>query len=349
MKKTYDLLPLMQRFISDSQKGKRLKPDGTKIKPKSIETYCYVHRKLERFCRDTDFYLRICAYDRLTRRERHTEANYWKRIYHAYSSFLYGQALSDNYVGLHMKVLRTFINYLRKELHIETGVFHHKFYVRKDDGEIQIIHPEQLKKLIYDQSLLASLKYNERIVRDMFILGCCTGIRFSDLKQLTPQNFVEIDGRNYLTITSQKTGISSSILLPDFCVEIVESYIGRKKKSRLFRYEYVSTFNDLLKRIGEKAGFDEPVKNVYRQRGIARPRHKKSTTRPFYECMSSHMMRRSAITTMLYYDIPEHMVKQMSGHDANSKSFHRYVKIAQGFKDRKIQNMHKQLSRPEMM
>jgi integrase len=47
----------------------------------------------------------------------------------------------------------------------------------------------------------------------------------------------------------------------------------------------------------------------------------------FCDLMSSHMMRRTAITTMLILGMPEHMVRNVSGHTDNSGSFYRYVQI----------------------
>ena len=45
----------------------------------------------------------------------------------------------------------------------------------------------------------------------------------------------------------------------------------------------------------------------------------------FCDLVSSHIMRRTAITTMLMMGMKEHAVKQVSGHSNDSKSFYRYV------------------------
>ena len=44
-------------------------------------------------------------------------------------------------------------------------------------------------------------------------------------------------------------------------------------------------------------------------------------------------MRRSAITTMLRLQMPEHLVRKISGHAPNSKEFHKYVAISQDYLD----------------
>ena len=50
-----------------------------------------------------------------------------------------------------MKQIRTFFNYLKNEKHYNTGDFHKLLYVRKEEVDILVLSPEQLKFLIHDQ------------------------------------------------------------------------------------------------------------------------------------------------------------------------------------------------------
>ena len=63
-------------------------------------------------------------------------------------------------------------------------------------------------------------------------------------------------------------------------------------------------------------------------------------------------MRRTAITTMLRLQMPEHLVRKISGHAAESKEFHKYVSISQKYLDTetdkvflKLNNLHAQTNR----
>ena len=47
--KEYALLPLFEKFLKDSHKGKRLKADGTKIKIQTIINYQYVLKYLQQY------------------------------------------------------------------------------------------------------------------------------------------------------------------------------------------------------------------------------------------------------------------------------------------------------------
>jgi integrase len=61
----------------------------------------------------------------------------------------------------------------------------------------------------------------------------------------------------------------------------------------------------------------------------------------FCDMISSHIMRRTCITIMLTSGIPELVVKKVSGHSNNSKSFFRYVNFAQEIMDSEIDKMHR--------
>jgi integrase len=61
----------------------------------------------------------------------------------------------------------------------------------------------------------------------------------------------------------------------------------------------------------------------------------------FYELLTTHTMRRTGITILLQLGMPEHLVRQISGHAPNSKEFYRYVKIAQNWQDDESQRVYK--------
>ena len=59
----------------------------------------------------------------------------------------------------------------------------------------------------------------------------------------------------------------------------------------------------------------------------------------FCDLVSSHTMRRTCITSMLTAGMPEHVVRKISGHTSDSKSFFRYVALAQKLVDTEIDKL----------
>lgn len=191
MKTPIQLLPLFKKFINDSESGRRLKKNGERITQGTINNYKYVYQNLTLFSVEEKFDLRICSVSKLNQREFKTEKNYWKKFYQKYTDFLYKRGCHDNYVGNNIKIIKLFFNYLKTEQFIDIGDFHKMFYVTKEEIDILVLSPEQLKFLIHDKEFEGSLTVQQKKVKDIFVFGCTTGLRFSDLFLLTNKNFEE--------------------------------------------------------------------------------------------------------------------------------------------------------------
>ena len=342
MKKTTPVIPLFKQFIKDTENGRRLKKNGERIKPQTIQNYYYVLQNLIAFATDSGIELRLCDALKLTKRELQSEKNYWKKFYQKFTAFLYKRGCYDNYVGANIKVIRIFFNYLKNDRDFNTGDFQRLFYIRKEEIDIFVLSPSQLKFLIHDsefeQTLIPSLKR----VKDIFVFGCTTGLRFSDIFLLTNKNFELSNGEWYLKLKSQKTKTFSYIKLPGYAIDIYKKYKPESTKTPVYGKISLFNFNKSLKQIGEQAGFINPVEVSREKQGKTKKLQATSQTR-FCDKMSSHMMRRTAITTLLILGMPEHLVRKISGHSAASSSFNRYVHYAQSYMDKEIEKVHSKL------
>jgi integrase len=345
MKKASPIIPLFNQFIKDTETGKRLKKNGEKIKSGSIDNYRYVLHNLIKFSTDTAFELRICDAQKLSTRELSSEKNYWKKFYQKYTEYLYKNGCHDNYVGANIKVIRVFFNYLKNDKDFFTGDFQRLFYVRKEEIEIFVLSPEQLKFLIHDKEFEQKLTASLQKIKDIFVFGCTTGLRYSDIFLLTSKNFEMVNGEWFLKLKSLKTKTFSFIKLPSYAITIFEKYISTNSKQTIFGKISLFNFNKNLKLIGEEALFTAPIEVSREKQGKTQKLTKKTdkTKNRFCDKMSSHMMRRTAITTMLILGMPEHLVRKISGHSTSSSSFNRYVHYAQSYIDLEISKVHSKL------
>jgi len=340
MFKQHELLPLFQKFITSTKNGKRLNKNGNRIKKQTIANYSNCFRLLNEFKLETNTDLVLYEVKGNNKRQHKTLSNYWNNFYIQFTDYLYKHRnCHDNYTGQNIKIIRTFFGWLNNAYGILTGSHHKNFYVAKEDVAIQTLSIEQLQFFVFDKSFESRLSKPLQQSKDVFVFGCMVGVRFSDLCNLTMHNIETRDGNYYFKIRSQKTETDTLVKLPLQAVEIIGKY--KKNKNKLLPTVSMVRFNKNIKKIAELAGWITPVIKSRNKRGIHKTR--KSSSKKilrFCDTVTSHMMRRTCITTMLTSGMPEYIVRKISGHTSDSKSFFRYVNLAQSLMDKEIEKMH---------
>jgi len=348
MKKSeIELLPLFKEFIRDTRTGSRVKMNGEKIRSQTIRNYEEVLKLLKKFCFEKNFQLRICLVGKGYSQYSIREKNRWSRFYFCFCNYLYDERdCFDNYVGLVVRVLKAFFRYLQKERLFQIGEFYEKFHAPAEEIDVIALSPSQLRFLIKDHAFESKLSARLQLMKDVFIFGCTVALRSSDLFRVTYRDIKKHGKRSYLMVKSRKTGIITSIRLPQYLVQIVEKFKARNPAADyIFPRASRERFNINIKRIGELAGWCTPTPKIRYRRG--RPVEQLSTNDAgqmrFCDRLSTHVMRKTAITTMLMLGMPEILVRKISGHSPNSKEFYRYVNFAQGIMDTEIDKMYRKL------
>jgi integrase len=188
-------------------------------------------------------------------------------------------------------------------------------------------------------------------VKDVFVFGSTVALRISDLLALKRSNLRIAGGIYYLVVRSKKTNTDTQVRLPDYAVDIIDKY-QNKYKTLLPSFNKVN-LNLYLKKLMEKAGFTHPITKMRERRGkskeIVRKMEDKRTTYRFCDLVTTHTMRRTAITTMLTLGVPEQVVRKISGHSPMSKEFFRYVAFAQSYQDQETNKMFERLKEKQFV
>lgn len=344
--KSYDLLLLLKRFIKASETGKRKQSNGKKITKGTIQNYYFLLQQLEQFTITEATELRLPELKRSGKRQVKANYKYWQQFYVRFTAFLYKKKLSDNYVGMLIKILRCFFNYLETEKQIYTGNSQKKFIVPKEEIPIVVISPSQLQELIHTEEDRLSDK-GLLLIKDIFVFGCTVALRVSDLLTLNAYNIEDRgEGKIYLVVQSKKTNTLTRVKLPAYCIDIINRYRHHKRKT-IFPLISNGHLNRKLKILFEQLGYTAPYMKYRLQQGSPVAVYKNAALKTpyrFCDMITSHTMRRTAITTMLCLGMPEYMVRQISGHAANSREFYRYVALSQQFMDEAINKVHAQLA-----
>ena len=121
-----------------------------------------------------------------------------------FDAFLRNKNLKVNTVGKHMRIFRTLVNEAINQgyMHADAYPFR-KYKIKQEKGRHEFLTPDELKKLETVEVEEESMRH----VLDAFLFCCYTGLRYSDFRQLTPENFIRINGKRWLYFKSVKTGV----------------------------------------------------------------------------------------------------------------------------------------------
>ncbi len=150
-------------------------------------------------------------------------------------------------------------------------------------------------------------------VRDFFIIGCLTGLRFSDIKRIRPEY---VDDNGFLNITQKKTSGRIIVPLRMQVQTLLEKYGGFAPDIDSY------TLNRRIKELGDSAGLHQKVE-IEHKRGTI----KEAQLLEKFKLISSHTCRRSFCTNAYLNGIDVQLIMKISGHKSE-KAFRRYLKIS---------------------
>ena len=233
------------------------------------------------------------------------DVNY--EFYCSYVDYLQKRGFKPNTVGDHVKKLKAVMNSaFKKELHNNQA---YRTFVKPSVEVFNVYLTDD------EISSLLSLEFSDSQstkVRDLFIISCRTGLRFSDAIRLT-SDMIQ-NGR--IHIWQQKT--SDDIVIPAHpdVIDILNRYGGKSPNvSKWF-------MNSQIKVIARAAGITQKVTYTT----VEANNVKRTVTQEKCELITSHTARRSFATNAYLAGIPTISIMKLTGHKSES-SFMKYIKI----------------------
>lgn len=190
-----------------------------------------------------------------------------------------------NTVAKHLRQLRTLVNEAINQGYIHADAYpFRKFKIKQEKGRHEFLTPDELRKL-------EILEINDRKLRhvlDAFLFCCYVGLRFSDFCQLTPANFIRVNGKRWLHFKSIKTGIE--LRLP------LHLLFEGKALSILDRYDITEFAN-----LGNNSEVNKCLAQITMMARI-----KKHVT--------YHTARHTCATLLIHQGVPITTVQKLLGH-----------------------------------
>lgn len=232
-------------------------------------------------------------------------------FYNTFIKYLSGLGLGQNTIGTRIKIVKTILNNANERgLTVSTDYQKKSFSKPSEETENIYLNETELTA-IYNLNTLP--KYLES-VRDMFLIGCYTGLRYSDLIRLTKDSITSDDT---ITIKTQKTEKIVDIPIHPHVKQIFEKYDYQLPKP-ISNQKY----NEYIKLVVKHAGINEPITKQYRKNGLLA-----NLTEPKYNFVTSHTARRSFATNAFLADVPVLAIMQITSH-RTEESFMKYIKMS---------------------
>jgi len=183
------------------------------------------------------------------------------------------------------------------------------FKTLTEESQNIYLTPEELQE-IYQLDL--SDKPSLEKTRDLFIVGCWTGLRYSDWNKIAPEN---IKGE-LITIFQEKTGQKVVVPIHPTVRQILNKYDGILPKT-------ISNqkFNAYLKQITKLVKLNQSVSKQTTRAG-----KKETILKKKWEMVTTHTARRSFATNMYKAGVPSITIMAITGHRTESV-FLKYIKV----------------------
>jgi integrase len=307
-----DFFGFFAEMIKRTEEGKRVIPNGSrKGKQFSLNTIKAYKSTL----------LRVREFSQVSNRKVDFKT-IDQQFYDGFISFLQKdridskdrkvKGLKNNAIGKHIKVIRLVMNEaLANRLHDNMTFKARSFTVLTEQGR----SPVYLTEFEIDSLYRAEMP-NSKLekVRDMFIIGCKTGLRFSDLNQLKPEHFKG----GFIHVTTQKTG--EMVTIPEHAIvrEIRSKYANVLPQaiSNQKANEYLKEIFNMIQ------GYDVLVDVSYTKGGLT-----VKTQVPKAEMITTHTARRSFATNAVKAGVSTFLIMKITGHKSE-KAFREYIKLS---------------------
>ncbi|MEO8760052.1 MAG: site-specific integrase [Bacteroidia bacterium] len=234
-------------------------------------------------------------------------------FYLNFIDYLKEKQFKPNTIGKLVKNIKVFLNQatergINKNMEYKS----HRFKVLHEETDAIYLNEDELQKLA-DLDLTNNTRLEK--VRDLFLVGCYTGLRFSDLSLLKKDHLK--NGK--ISIKMQKTGDTVVIPLHPVVSDIMKKY--KETQNSLPPAMSNQKMNDYLKEIGKLAEINEPIM-INETKGIL----KVETMHQKYTLISTHTARRSFATNLFLQNFPTLSIRKITGHKSEA-SFFRYIKM----------------------
>ncbi len=171
-----------------------------------------------------------------------------------------------------------------------------QFHISPNVKEREFLTEDELKAVMTHEFTDSKLAY----IRDLFVFASFTALSFVDIKELTTDDIVEINGEKWILSKRHKTKIPFQVKLLDIPLQIIKRYEPFQENKLVFpNLNYWSICKPLKKMIKE-CGIDKDISFHCSRHGFATLALSKGMP---IESVSRVLGHTNIVTTQLYAKI----------------------------------------------
>jgi integrase len=288
-----------EQFIADCESGVRLSPKRQKLKASAISSYRTTLGLLIKFQTNFDNALYLNDFN--------------QQDIDRFSDFM---IIEEEYaMNTHSKVMMDTMQFFKYAVKLKkippAKLVELEFDTRREDTDSIYLTESEILELMNVSDFESPIHEH---VRDVFVIGCFTGMRFSDYSVIDPTSI----RNNRLEIVQKKTGNKVTIPIHPEVVKILEKY-----NYLLPQVPPNNEFNRIIKIVGEKL----PSLHTPFTKQITYGRELKELVALKYTYLQTHTARRSFCSNEYLKGTDPMIIMAISGHKSH-KSFMRYIKVS---------------------
>jgi site-specific recombinase XerD len=288
-----------EQFIADCESGVRLSPKRQKLKASAISSYRTTLGLLTKFQTNCDNVLYLSDFN--------------QQDIDRFSDFM---IIEEEYaMNTHSKVMMDTMQFFKYAVKLKkippAKLVELEFDTRREDTDSIYLTESEILELMKVSDFESPIHEH---VRDVFVIGCFTGMRFSDYSVIDPTSI----RNNRLEIVQKKTGNKVTIPIHSEVVKILEKY-----NYLLPQVPPNNEFNRIIKIVGEKL----PSLHTPFTKQITYGRELKELVALKYTYLQTHTARRSFCSNEYLKGTDPMIIMAISGHKSH-KSFMRYIKVS---------------------
>lgn len=185
--------------------------------------------------------------------------------------------------------------------------------MREEPTNAVFLSMNEITRIYYYKFVKQDKRKAKERIRDLFVVGCLTALRYSDYSTLTKDNFLG----DYIVKRTKKTNVTVKVPIHDYVREIIEKYNSDIPGGLCIQY-----FNKYLKVIMREIGLNDLITFSYTKGGKLM-----TVTKEKWELISSHTARRSAATNLYLTGRMKTLeIMRLTGHRCES-NFFRYIRL----------------------